>query len=331
GAVDLQHSAVDLGDNTFAFAVPGGFHRIDGEQYGSSLSLVPPSGRQWWPLFEKARYVENRPESLPVEQHPYRRTIPLPSDGGERYYAFARAAMAAGKQIGHFSRGWEIDYEAGSPGQHAHSLISAYRASDGSPRFLLRNPYGTHYEIASGPLDPLQGFRDLSYAELVELFNPPTITGGENTVHDPVALPQDVTVAAGESLLIHLRGYDIDGRPCTTRIVDAPSRGNIDAAGTWVRYTPGGSTAGTERLRFKLHNGVRSGSTATVTITITGDTPSEPDPRRRLRSDIAPAAAAAGIEAAVDGDTPQALPSSTTGLLIEETHRIRFHDQGGDG
>lgn len=266
----LQHQAVDLGDNTFAFRVSGGFHRIDGELYGGSLSLVPPSGQQWWPLFEKARYVEAKPEFEPVVTNPFRPTVPMPGDDGDQYWRFASSAIAAGKQIGHFTRRGEIDFEFGSPGQHAHSLISVHRDADGRPRFLLRNPYGMHHEFSSGVLDYRQGFRDVSYDELRALFNPPTISGSEASVHDPVALPQQVSVAANSEVLIRLRGFDIDGRPVTYHIVESPERGSFVGGDGWIRYAPGGGRAGSEVLRFRLHNGVRFGDMAAVTITIDG-------------------------------------------------------------
>ena len=53
---------------------------------------------------------------------------------------------------------------------HQYSIVDVYKTSQGSPRFILRNPYGEHFLKNSGPVVPQNGLVTLTYDQLAYYF-----------------------------------------------------------------------------------------------------------------------------------------------------------------
>ncbi len=268
----LQTLAVDLGDNTYAVSIVGGYHRMDNELTPGLVSLLPKTGSLWWLVMEKAYYCD--PVLEPRDQNDqsgYNAARDYRHDDGEFLFQKCKAAFAAGRTIGVFTRRQEVDYNFGSPGQHAHTMVSCFRADDGTPRFVIRNPYGDYYEQGYGDGDWRSGMRIATYGQLVSYFNDPYFVSYSNSqAYDPVALDRSASVAVGSSVPIELQGFDVDGRAVTYEILNNPSRGTITGTLPYIYYTPSGSTSGIDSFTYRVNNGLSNSTSATVSITITG-------------------------------------------------------------
>jgi hypothetical protein len=275
----LQNLLVDLGDGTYAVATDGGARRFDLQLTPGSLSLLPPSGHLWAMLLEKAQYVHR--SAFPSWAFRRFETLPTTSgreagwylDDGERFARWARRALDSGRSIGVFSllRG-EADFASGCPGQHAHSVLGVQRTADGSPRFVVRNPYGRFFEMGTGFADPAHGLRLLRYADLVAWFHPPSVlTTSDAAPLPPEALDLAATVAAGGSVLLALDGDDVDGYAMTFSIVQAPQRGTLIGTAPDLIYLPDGAHAGSDHLTYTITTANGVSQPALVTITITGE------------------------------------------------------------
>lgn len=132
----------DLGDGTYAYRMDGSgtCARIDGDLNPSQYSAPGASGSLWWPLMEKAIFAYGLPAALGDQQA---EVLPVQGDG-EAVYARIRAALDACRLILIRNEG---ERNSGAPlvaQGHAYGIVEAFRAADGTPRFILRNPYGSH-------------------------------------------------------------------------------------------------------------------------------------------------------------------------------------------
>ena len=116
-----------------------------------------------------------------------------------------------------------------------------------------------------------------------DLSNSATVSITINGVNDaPTAHAQSVSTDEDTSVLITLRGSDIDGDSQTFAIVSGPSHGSLGPIGTVsctlaanprscaadVTYTPALNYNGPDSFTFKVNDGTVDSAPATVTITV---------------------------------------------------------------
>jgi hypothetical protein len=265
----LQRLAADLGDGTYAVEIDGGFLRIDGQFNLNNLGKTPPSGSLWALLFEKAMIVYN--QTLPTWLDGRASDVAWPAGDAAWTYGQIRTALDQGRTVGVFTRSNPLlDFRNGCPNQHAHTILAAWPAADGSTRYLVRNPYGMHIEKLDSP-DWRQGLRILTHRDLVDNMLQCSIAGRiDAPATGPVAMPVQASVAAGSSVAIRLTGWDPDGLPITWSITVPPQRGVLTGTPPRLTYTPTGATAGSDTFMVAATSAAGSGAGAPVTIAITG-------------------------------------------------------------
>lgn len=138
----LEDALCDLGDGTYAMAFAPGqerFARFDGSLNPDRWSEPGANGSLWWPLLEKGIFAFELP--YPSDRSRQQRALDLQQDGQE-LFALVTAALADGHLVKVRSTGDTVLNAPFVRQGHAYSVLEAFRRADGSPRFILRNPYG---------------------------------------------------------------------------------------------------------------------------------------------------------------------------------------------
>jgi DNA-binding beta-propeller fold protein YncE len=84
----------------------------------------------------------------------------------------------------------------------------------------------------------------------------------------PIADSNAVTVDEDSFVQITLTGKDPEGQSVTFKIVDKPKNGTLSDTPPNVIYTPKANFNGTDKLTFKVNDGVLDSELATITITV---------------------------------------------------------------
>jgi hypothetical protein len=84
----------------------------------------------------------------------------------------------------------------------------------------------------------------------------------------PVALPVTASTRKNKRVKIKLRGSDPDSDPFIYQIIDRPEHGKVRRAGANLTYWPRNGFIGTDRLTYRLHDGLESSALVTVTINV---------------------------------------------------------------
>lgn len=185
----VQELLVDLGDNTFAAhctaLAPGLYTRVDGHVVPGTAAELGPAATQWWLIAEKIySWGLGLGHPVVVDEEWLISTV----DDTETVFANIRDALARDAIIRCYSptapRGgvW-------TAANHSHSIHEAYRAANGTPMLILRNPYGVHYQYDFGPVDPAVGMMRLSVDQFRAIFTYPNC--------QRVRLPRPSAVLAG--------------------------------------------------------------------------------------------------------------------------------------
>ena len=190
----LEELAVDLGDGTYAVKygdLMGDLYvRMDGGM--SSLMSTPgPNGSQWWMILEKSYLGYSLPQ-------PETRETPISIDltqDAETVYATVQDALNRKCIVRAGSMG-EANLDAPVVRQeHWYSMVGVVRAPDGSPRFILRNPYGPYYAMDHWYFDPQQGLITLTYDQLRSNFLTPIVVDFPLFNHDLPRSPLMIALA----------------------------------------------------------------------------------------------------------------------------------------
>lgn len=89
----------------------------------------------------------------------------------------------------------------------------------------------------------------------------------------PMAMAQNVSVAAGESIKIALSGSDSEGASLTYTIETPPQQGALTGTPPQLVYQPNSEATGADRFSFRVGNGRQDSASAEVTIDIAAPAP----------------------------------------------------------
>jgi len=85
----------------------------------------------------------------------------------------------------------------------------------------------------------------------------------------PVATPSEHTISEDTSILITLRGTDVDGGPLTYAIQSPPTNGTLSGGSPFIRYRPAVNFFGQDSFTFVAQDGQSVSFPALVSITVT--------------------------------------------------------------
>ncbi len=140
----LEECLCDLGDGTYAYRLSGAvdrYARLDADVTPEHASALGPAGSLWWLIAEKGEFAYDLPALLDHVGSFERRSM---GTADHDLYTRVRAALDRCElvRLRHAGKA-----DAGAPlvrQGHAYGIVEAYRAADGEPRYILRNPYGSH-------------------------------------------------------------------------------------------------------------------------------------------------------------------------------------------
>ena len=166
----LEEYAVDLGDGTYAvqynsFDDPR-YDRVDLHVDEYNYSEVPPSQNMWWLIVEKVWFAYRR--------HPQPKaftstTLKIEDLTANQAHDLFKQGLQDRKAMSSVSYPHSDENPLVTP-THQYSIVDVYKTSQGSPRFILRNPYGEHFLKNSGPVVPQNGLVTLTYEQLAYYF-----------------------------------------------------------------------------------------------------------------------------------------------------------------
>lgn len=140
---------------------------VDNKIASFYFSKQPPSGRIWWPIIEKAEELFKNPalKSRQVDGFQWSEAT------AETAYQKLRQAIDDGRVA--------ISYSTSAPALevaviaqgHAHTVVQTFRAPDGTPRFIVRNPYGTTSLTAPSYHSQQQGLLTMTFSEFAANFH----------------------------------------------------------------------------------------------------------------------------------------------------------------
>ncbi len=139
----LEDTLCPLGDGTYAYRMgtTGRYARVDGDINPTRAATLGPSASIWWPIMEKAYFAWDLP--APLDGTGTDSVSPVPGDDDALYDlvrdALDRCHLVMVRTEGEAHAGATLVRQG-----HRYGVVEAYRAADGSPRFILRNPYGWH-------------------------------------------------------------------------------------------------------------------------------------------------------------------------------------------
>ncbi len=166
----LEEYAVDLGDGTYAvqynsFDDPR-YDRVDLHVDEYNYSEVPSSQNMWWLIVEKVWFAYRR--------HPQPKaftstTLEIEDLTANQAHDLFKQGLQDRKAMSSVSYPHSDENPLVTP-SHQYSIVDVYKTSQGSPRFILRNPYGEHFLKNSGPVVPQNGLVTLTYDQLAYYF-----------------------------------------------------------------------------------------------------------------------------------------------------------------
>ncbi|HOX39217.1 MAG TPA: Ig-like domain-containing protein [Candidatus Brocadiia bacterium] len=130
-----------------------------------------------------------------------------------------------------------------------------------------------------------------------------TVTITVNPVNDlPKAQNRSAATPEDVSVIVGLRGSDVDGDALTYTIVSPPQHGILSGSGVNVTYTPDANWSGTDSFTYRVNDGAGDSNTATATITVApvNDAPAVSDMSVSTDEDVPLAIIPGGSDA--DGD-----------------------------
>ncbi|MFW5752843.1 MAG: fibronectin type III domain-containing protein, partial [Planctomycetota bacterium] len=184
----LEEALCDLGDGTYAYRMgdTGLYARVDGDVNPTDAAALGPSGSQWWLILEKGYFSYDLPAPLDGGDRVERTTLP---GDDEALYQLVRTALDRCQLVLVRTEG---EANCGAPlvrQGHLYGVVEAFRSTDGSPRFILRNPYGDNGRSGYNNelIAPLQhqGLLTISAAALRANFPPAeivTLPGSERAI-----------------------------------------------------------------------------------------------------------------------------------------------------
>lgn len=172
----LQEMAVALGDGTYAVQY-GNFGadtymRVDGDLKPNTYSFLGSSESQWWLILEK------------VYSFGYHRPIPgmetvinldLQNAVADDFYNAVKQELKKGYFITFYTKDDPPLADEVLVKNHLYSILDAYRDANGTPRFVLRNPYGMYFEQACCTLIGENGLVTLPFDQVQVNFDDPAV------------------------------------------------------------------------------------------------------------------------------------------------------------
>ncbi|GEM_PF-5047971 len=247
----LEGFAVDLLDGTALVALAGGHARIQTSYRSGWLSTYGPQASTWWLAMEKAWVAMALPTPL-TENITLSQVTPMAGGYDEAYFDAIYDALEKGHKLTAFTR---LSSYAGwlpSP-NHAHSVVSAFRDPQGTPRIVLRNPYGIQANFAQDPRSEQLNFHAISVAQLVA--NSQNIQFYQvlgKIPPRPGVQDLNLTVSAGNAVECSLISFDLAQRDLSYQITQAPQHGRVLGQGSSRMYIPNEGYVGMDQFEWRV-------------------------------------------------------------------------------
>jgi len=112
---------------------------------------------------------------------------------------------------------------------------------------------------------PASNFSDDNNGELYDVF---LLNIPATTVEQPAANPQELSIVAGESLLIELTGIDPAGETLMFELISEPTQGTLQGTPPDLTYTAAADASGRDSFEFRVSSNGRFSDSALVGIEV---------------------------------------------------------------